>query len=72
MAECYAADWEVMCLVCSWSRDGSTKLGPDKTCSSITTQGRSLAAPGGVPGRPENHIMAPQILQAQCFPFNFF
>ena len=62
MAECYTADWEVMCLVCSWSSNGSTKLAMDKTCSSISTQGRALAAHGGpwrqtfAPGRPENHI----------------
>ena len=62
LAECYTADWEVMCLVCSWSSDGSTKFGLDKTCSSITTQGCALAAPGGpwhqtfAPGWPENHI----------------
>ena len=52
----------VMCLVCSWSSDRSTKLGLDKTCSSISTQGRALATHGGpwrqtfAPGRPGNHI----------------
>ena len=62
MAECYAADWEVTCLLTRRSSDGSTKLGLDKTCSSISTQGCALAAHGEpwrqtfAPGRPENHI----------------